>query len=367
MATEFPPVSRPLARTNEFQRRTTRYVWIAFLVALFLHLIGGGAIIYSGLGKRKPEVEVRLLPYKSLFREERNPLEMMNEPRELVDVPEHLRTEQAPEEPTRLFADKNAMSRNPEENLDLPEDLPYAEGEEPDIKTMEESEEGDQQHDPMGGTIVLSPRAGGMPDFSETEDIPQWSPDLILRPEYRGSRKLKDKNLDVTEGTQFGERELAVVPLDDLDERPKPEGATYKRHGKIGIGIGPGRIIPKYDNRVSVAKDFGDFSFSTVAWDYAPYLYELRERVKRRWYPPPAFKMGIVSGRVIVNFRVLPDGHVEGFQFLSDREDEAYQSLKTSSKHAIIGASPFSPLPYDFPDPFLEITATFFYRILARE
>lgn len=310
-----------------------------------------------------------MLPYEPLPQEREKTIDLMNRPNELVDVPEHLRTEEQPKERTPLIADKNAMARNRPEDRRLPEDLPFSRGEQPDIKSMEDPDDSEQQHDPLGGAVVLSPRTGGMPDFKEAEEIPKWSPDLVLRPEYRGDAKGKEKRLEVDRPGDMVERELVVIPLDDLDDRVDREDPSYKKHKKFGLGIGLGRLNPSYNNKVTVARDFGDFSFSTLAWDYAPYLYELRENVRRHWFPPPAFRMGIVSGRVIVNFKIMPDGQLRDFKVLSYRaeRDEAYSSLVRSSEFAIKGATPFKPLPTNFPDPFLEITATFFYRILGQE
>ena len=372
MATEFSPKSRMVDRTSDFQKRTSSYIWIAFAVTLLMHLLGFGWVLYSGyLQMPEPRDKVAIVPYEKFPEREELALDIMNEPKELVDVPDRLSVPDPPQEDTPRIADKNAMSRNPVESENLPEDDPFSKGLQREITVMNDPAAVAQHSDPSGGARILTPRVGGVRDFKQTDEIPLWNPDMLLKQEYRDGkgREDRDRELDLAEAPDLVDRDLVVVPLDDLDMRPDRHKATYERHKSFDFTIGPGRLNPSYENKFSLARDFGDFSFSTVAWDYAPYLYELRERIRRHWYPPPAFRMGLLSGRVKVNFKIFPDGHLEDFQFLSRREqyDEGYQSLKKSSQNAILASLPFFPLPYDFPDPFLEITGTFYYQIIGED
>lgn len=370
MATEFTPISRMVARTSDFQKRTSRYIWVAFLITVAVHLAGGAWMLFSGFLERPaPSEMVRIVPYEKLPQRDEQVLNVMNRPRELVDVPDRLATPDRPDEDTPRIADKNALSKNPEVAEKLPEDDPFSKGLQRDIVVMDDAGPLAQHSDPSGGARVLTPRVGGIKSFRKSDEIPMWNPDMILREQYRDGRTQEEKELEPAEPVDLVDRAMVVVPLDDLDRRPNRGRPTYERHKSFGLTAGPGRLNPTYDSQFSLARDFGDFSFSTVAWDYAPYLYELREAIRRRWYPPPAFRMGILSGRVKVNFKIFPDGHIEDFQFLSQREqfDEGYESLKKSSQNAILASLPLSPLPYDFPDPFLEITGTFYYQIIGQD
>jgi outer membrane biosynthesis protein TonB len=97
-------------------------------------------------------------------------------------------------------------------------------------------------------------------------------------------------------------------------------------------------------------------------------MFILRERVRRRWFVPEAFNLGLVSGRVIVTFKIMPDGEMRDLEVMSYRDnDVAYQSLVNASVNAIEVSNPFPPLPVDFLHPFLEITGTFYYQILGFE
>lgn len=369
----------PQYKPTDIRRYTRRYLAIATLAAILLHVIGIGLVFYTPWLDRPEMTAIRLVPYEKLEK----PPPLAADQLEIIEVPERSRTPERPMRPTPLRADKNAIARNSEVKP-LDEGLPYSEGD-TEIKTLDEPG-AEAQHDMAieSPGYGLPPRSGGMDDFRDAEDIPVWSPDLMLRPEWRGKQHGdfagKDR-VDRYTGSDIphviehstGPAEIVRVPIDDLDERPKPtiedelEAAKRRNPGKFGFSIGNPGVIPKYNNQASVARDFGDFSFSTIQWDYAPYLYALRRRVYRNWYPPPAFFMGLVSGRVIVRFKIMRNGQLRDFEIRSYRDDRAYQALVASSENAIKGSSPFPPLPNDFPDPFLEISATFFYRILGEE
>jgi hypothetical protein len=371
---DYIPVSRLLLRTAEFRRRTGRYVLIAFAIAAFLHIAGIATLLYYNVfGERYIAVTpVELKPYASVPLPEETPLEM-SKPPELLDVPEEARVERPPDDPDPDIADKNSIARDRAEKNMAPE-RPFSEGEIALKETPDD--EKDQHQDMAGGSRRLSPRSGGVEDFREVKELPKWTKELILRPDERG-KKGKGRKGDgageglASDGRLTGPKEKVYIPKDDLNhlaQQEKDEPA-YKPHRKFGVGIGnPGSRVPQFKNKKSVARDFGDFAFSTTAWDYAPYLYELRERVRRRWFPPAAFELGMVSGRVIVNFKIMRNGQMKDFQILSYRDkDVAYQSLVDASANAVIAASPFAPLPKDFPDEYLEITGTFYYQILGYE
>lgn len=119
--------------------------------------------------------------------------------------------------------------------------------------------------------------------------------------------------------------------------------------------------IPQFDNSGSVRASFGGISVNTTAWDFAPYLLELKHRIKQHWIPPFAFTaLGAVHGYTKVNFRIYPDGRM---QALSVIEEEGHDSLHRASANAIKGAAPFRPLPEDFPEDYLDITFGFYYLL----
>ena len=365
--------SRLLGRTVSFRRNTAKYLLIAFAAAGLLHSLSLLVLLATGMLEDKNMIDLTLAPYERLEQLEEAYMEMQNPPT-LVDVPEEARVEEPPDDPEADVADRNSIARDLLEDTELPEGPAYSEGD-LEIRTMEDpDEEEEQQHEPFAGGVPLTPREGGIEDFNELEDPPLWTSDLIIRPEFRGRGGREGRGEGGMEGEEIasaprptGPEAPVFIPQDDLNELAQmAREPAYERHRRFGFGFGnSGPRVPRTDNRHTSVKDYGDFSLSTYAWDYAPYLYILRERIRRRWFAPEAFNLGLVSGRVIIRFKIMPDGAMRDLEVLSYRDNDIpYQSLVASSRNAIESSSPFPPLPADFLHPFLEITGTFYYQIL---
>jgi outer membrane biosynthesis protein TonB len=120
-----------------------------------------------------------------------------------------------------------------------------------------------------------------------------------------------------------------------------------------------------FDEPGSARASIGGISLSTTDWDFAPYLLDLKRRIKQKWIPPIAFTaLGAVHGYTWVRFRIFPDGHMEDMTII---ETEGHDSLHRASANAVKGAAPFHPLPADFPDKFLEIEFGFYYLLPGDE
>lgn len=121
---------------------------------------------------------------------------------------------------------------------------------------------------------------------------------------------------------------------------------------------------PLFDNRQSRAPELGSFSINTYAWDYAPYLLWLKRRIEQNIYPPPAFtRLGMISGQTGLRFRIYPDGRLEALEVL---QTVGHKSLMETSVRAVQLSVPLKPLPADFPEPYLEVTALFEYLVNGR-
>lgn len=122
---------------------------------------------------------------------------------------------------------------------------------------------------------------------------------------------------------------------------------------------------PDFKNEGSARASIGGISLNTTAWDFAPYLLDLKHRIKQHWIPPLAFTaLGAIHGYTWVRFRIYPDGHMEAMEVV---ETEGHDSLHRSSTNAVRGAAPFRALPSDFPEPYLEITFGFYYLLPGDE
>ena len=117
---------------------------------------------------------------------------------------------------------------------------------------------------------------------------------------------------------------------------------------------------PASKEKNSNAPDRGAISFNTYDWNYAPYLLKLKHRIQKYIYPPAIFTQLGLGGQNIISFRIYPNGILEQVRVL-DYSGE--QSLVVTSKNAVTYAAPFPPLPDDFPEKYLEVTARFDYNI----
>jgi len=116
-----------------------------------------------------------------------------------------------------------------------------------------------------------------------------------------------------------------------------------------------------YENLLSSAPDFGGISFNTYDWEFAPYLLAMKRKISDKINPPYAFThMGIIEGDSIIRFIVNQNGSVREIEIL---DSKGHSSLTTTSRTAIELSDPFMPLPNDFPEEYLEVTAKFAYII----
>jgi len=120
---------------------------------------------------------------------------------------------------------------------------------------------------------------------------------------------------------------------------------------------------PVYDQREGGVPDFGGMRLNTYAWDYAPYLLELKRRIEKNIFPPPVFTRMGFGGHNVFRFRIMPDGSLAGSEMVDALGEPA---LIATSENAIKFSVPFKPLPRDFPESYLEITARFEYMVTGQ-
>jgi outer membrane biosynthesis protein TonB len=234
---------------------------------------------------------------------------------ELVETPESARS-QTPPENAELVSDKNAIARDQYQNKDKPAGNPYSEGDF-DVKNL-----------PIVPMVPTPPTERAAEQKTENSNNNQLTESSSQRTEYQ----------------KFSREELM---------KKNPSAADYQEQSR------PDR--PLYENRQFSAEDLGGFSFNTYDWDFAPYMLEMKRKVERHVFPPPAFtRMGLISGETLLRFKVMPNGEVKDLVVL---KYTGHESLKETSVNAIKNSSRFKPLPADFPKDYLEVTAAFTYYV----
>lgn len=173
-----------------------------------------------------------------------------------------------------------------------------------------------------------------------------------------------------TPGQKGGSEGGGSSALPPLPEETTDLGDAFQR-SKFSDQSSPNREPslpeenPDFRNEGSARASIGGISLNTTAWDFAPYLLDLKHRIKQHWIPPLAFTaLGAIHGYTWVRFRIYPDGHMEDLAVV---EQEGHDSLHRASANAVRGAAPFRQLPKDFPEPYLEITFGFYYLLPGDE
>ena len=245
-----------------------------------------------------------------------------DKPNELAETDESSRLKEAPKN-ARYASDKNARAQN-ETADNLPVDNAYSEG-------FAES----AQIENLLGALE---QANIKPVAQQPE---KSSPDKAAENEFGSEISYLKRN-----ATPFS-RDMLVK--NTSQNRPQRAGNSSVTHSAM-------------DNRMSRALDRGALSFNTYEWDFAPYMLKLKRVIEAHIFPPAAFsRLGIISGRSKIPFRIERAGKLSK---VSVRGYEGHLSLMQTSKQAIEVSIPFDALPKNFPEKYLEVTATFVYKVI---
>lgn len=238
---------------------------------------------------------------------------------EIVESPEEARIKKPPKD-ARLASDKNAQAQDLSTEKDLPLGDPFSKG---DFQFKElptpQGPVGEQ-----GMKAAVNDQKTNKSDEVLEENKAKYFVTNTFVPEFR--------------------REYLTTP--QPVEHP-------------GNTSSPPKVI--YDNTKTKAPNTGGLSFNTYEWDFAPYMLYLKNKVEGNIYPPPAFTyMGMISGETVVRFKIMPNGELRDLKVL---DYKGHETLMETSVRAIEISAPFKPLPKNFPEDYLEVTATFQYLV----
>ncbi len=292
----------------------TKTYRIALGVSLLLHLLL--LLLYVPLARLMvPATPLQAAeePLAFEFEEEK--------PHELVETPESARVDKPQD--ARFLSDKNALAQNLKKT-EVSDGLPYSEG------RAEEK------------------------IFAGAAPVPAMTPQgaEAVRSEPAEARRPSEEK-PPEEGTPLYQRQVFVQPgkrfsRDLLQQQSAPPAVPFTDS-------------ESWNNRRSSVDALGGVSLSTYEWDYAPYIFYMKQRIREHLYPPQAFvQLGAISGRVMLRFVLHRDGTVHNLEFLGS---EGHKSFIEPSMNSIRASDPFKPLPADFPDPELELTWTFIYTV----
>lgn len=236
-----------------------------------------------------------------------------DEPKEIIETPDDANQE-PPTEKTNLVSDKNARARDQYSQKDKAPGAPYSQGD-MDIKNI-------------------------FKNAPELENEQNNQP--TIKPEENFTNQQTKKSHNPYQQPKFSRQALLG------------KNNQQKSQHKFNR--------PTYKNEEFNAEELGGLSFNTYAWDFAPYMLKMKHKIERHNFPPPAFThMGMVEGEFLVRFTVLPNGDVKDIKIL---KENGHETLKETCLNAVKNSAPFDPLPADFPENFLTVTALFSYNIM---
>jgi TonB family protein len=117
------------------------------------------------------------------------------------------------------------------------------------------------------------------------------------------------------------------------------------------------------------AKTMGNLEVltDTQGVDFGPYLSKVLEAVRHNWYvliPEEARRPQMKSGKLVIEFAILPDGKVAGMKLVAPSGDVA---LDRAAWGGITASVPFADLPAEFTGPYLALRFRFFYNPMKGE
>ena len=128
--------------------------------------------------------------------------------------------------------------------------------------------------------------------------------------------------------------------------------------GVMDAGSDAGRdaaVDPGTDAGMDAGTDAGTVKTSGVDFQFPGYLRNIVNQVYRRWHRPS----GQASLRAEVQFLILRDGSISGFQFVKRSGNFGFDLEAQGAIEAAATAGAFGPLPDGYPADVLPVTFFF--------
>ena len=191
-------------------------------------------------------------------------------------------------------------------------------------------------------------QTGALPQSLGNVNLPDYSPAPTFKNFQAFQTKTFNKKALIGEGI---EKQIVDEPS------AKPEAPAEQSRFQ------PGANQIMNQKKFSV-EDIGALSLSTYKWEWAPYVNAFKNKLYQVWFAPPAYyQLGIIHGYTIIRFTIDRDGQLIDFAVL---KQVGHKSLEVASTEAIKAVFPFIPLPEDFPEENLTITAKLIYPDLRQ-
>lgn len=194
----------------------------------------------------------------------------------------------------------------------------------------------------------IAKEKGALPKSSGNAALPDFSP----APSFKTFPKFQTKRFD--KSALLGERMAQNVHEEQQKQLQKAQMQSRPIQGANQM----------MNQKNFSVEDLGAISLSTYKWEWAPYVNALKNKLYQVWFAPPAYyQLGLIHGYTVVRFTIDKQGNMTNMEVL---KQVGHKSLQLSSTEAIRALFPFLPLPKDFPEKNLTITAKLIYPDLRQ-
>jgi TonB family protein len=152
----------------------------------------------------------------------------------------------------------------------------------------------------------------------------------------------------------------AVEPPPQMNQasatpEPAQGEASIFRNDAPEKSITQGDLLPR---RRDLVGNYRAIPLNTTDARYAPYTQTVKQWIEARWEYPDLAKHYGLQGRVVVEFTILQNGHIE---LLALVRSSGSKLLDEEAVRAIKAAVPFKPFPRSIQETSLRIIAGFIY------
>lgn len=287
------------------------------------------------------ESEVKAAEVKTVKLDETIKVESDVQPpkRERLTVGRGIRQEEAveplPERDGVMFADKQDEANKESE---IKEDLLSS-----SLKESETVKEKDIKKEELAGTEESKDKQNKQSKKETAEAIPETPAPSSEMPGFEPQRRL-DRGLDKQESP--GEIKKPKV---SFNVNAKAEGTDKEP------------VL--FEDTISNAAVSGAPSFNVKEHEYGSYFKHIRDRISLYWFlgygTRAEIKLETKDDKpIIIEFKVLPDGSIDGVKVVDDAGNFNLASRLISS---VKNASPLNPFPSNIKEPSIEVRFNFYF------
>jgi len=256
------------------------------------------------------------------------------------------------------FKDLFAFESNPD-NSSIPEEISFVFPENrPEDRPREIVQNMNENEEIPENSNLLSERNSRARDSERTDNIGDSPSSTGNTPFSNLSNPSSQRNFKTFKNKPFSSKALTGEGY----EKPRTESPENSESSRESIQSDGSNQM--FDQKKFSVEEVGSITLSTYQWEWAPYINAMKNKLSRVWYAPSAYyQLGLIHGYTVIIYTIDRSGNLLEMEVL---KQVGHSSLEKSSSDAIAALFPFLPLPENFPDETLTITAKLFYPDLRR-